>query len=49
MLYYSCSLVTDSDKLPVGFSPPVFDGAMPANPNAAKPANGFLVKLICCY
>lgn len=28
---------------PVGFNPPVFDGAIPANPNAAKPANGFLV------
>lgn len=34
---------------PVGFNPPVFDGAMPANPSAAKPANGFLVNpLICC-
>lgn len=33
--------------LPVGFNPPVFDGAIPANPSAAKPAKGFLVKLIC--
>lgn len=28
---------------PVGFKPPVFDGAIPANPNAARLANGFLV------
>lgn len=28
-------------NLPVGFNPPVFDGAMPAKPNAAKLANGF--------
>lgn len=30
--------------LPVGFNPPVFDGAIPAKPNAAKLANGFFVK-----
>lgn len=33
---------------PVGFNPPVFDGAIPANPNAANPANGFLVKPLIC-
>lgn len=30
--------------LPVGFKPPVFDGAIPAKPSAANPANGFFVK-----
>lgn len=39
-----------NEYLPVGFNPPVFDGAIPAKPNAAKPANGFLVKpLICAH
>lgn len=36
--------VVERRDLPVGFNPPVFDGAIPAKPSAAKLANGFFVK-----